>query len=193
MSGYWTLPQSLSWLITGSSDVNKHASAFDVINNALRAGNARLALAARDEMQERLQQGVLVACGVRSNGEAHTDIPRADWLTLTTLLLHHGTVPPTAVSIDGEVRYRDVRLKVEDVRAMRSAVLSKATTPHAEAKKAIASAIALKGEALTMRELEDLRRKECEGFPRDLFREIAIEVQGPQKKGRPKGTKNARK
>lgn len=188
MSGYWTLPQSLSWLITGSSDVNKHASAFDVINNALRAGNARLALAARDEMQERLQQGVLVACGVRSSGEAHTDIPRADWLTLTTLLLHHGMVSPAAVSIDDEVRYWDVRLKVEDVRAMRSAVLSEAKTTVAEAKKVITSAIEQKGAALTMRELNDLRTKECKDFPRDRFREIAIEIQGSRKRGRPTGT-----
>ena len=193
MRGYWTLPQSLMWLISGRVDVDKNSSAFDVINNALRAGNEKRALAARDEVQARLADGRLVAYGLARNATEHTAIPPTSWLTLDTLHMHHGAIAADAVGVEGVVRYRDVQLKAKDVRSMWPARVAMARTTEQEARVFVTSKRDEKGTDLTSRELEALRAEKCADFPRDNFRKLARDIQGLKPLGRRPTAKNVRK
>ena len=191
MTGYWTLPQSLAWLIFGRSDVDKHASAFDVVNNALRAGSGKLALTVRNEMLDALRQGHMVTYGVAPGKKVHSAIPPIAWLTLDALHAYHPAIPSSAVGIDGDIQYRDVRLRIDDVRAKWPAGVTLARTTEEEARGILEAERNQKGANLTSREIDDLCANKCAGFPREKFRQLAESLQGHKKKGRPAGVRNA--
>lgn len=193
MNGMWTLPQSAFWLIYGRLQTTTNSSVFDVINDAIRAGDAKRALAVRDDLQSKLIQGDLVAYGLPPQSLTHIVIPATDWLKIDTLLLDHVAIPKDAVGVDGRLLYREVKLKIKNVKAVWPRVVSLSQTTEHEVQIIILSARAERGTDLTIRALEQLRAEKCAGISRDKFRELAREVQGRKNPGRPMLEKNARK
>jgi hypothetical protein len=194
---HYSLPQALSLLIYRRPDPESDFAPFDVINAAVRIGDRELterALAVRDELQNRLESGKVVAFGVRIGSSEHIQIPAIEWRRIDSLKLFDPAIPPTAVSANGDAasRWFDVVVREEDLRTLRRRrPLSRRRLDDARA--AIQEAYSAKGSQLTEAELAALRKDRFPWLPRDQLRQLAIEVQGARRRGRPTKVNNLRK
>lgn len=195
-ASYYSLPQTLAFLIYRRADgLPTSFSAFDVLNEAVRGEDPRarlLAPIARAELLDALTEAKLLAYGIRDHANEHEPIPATAWRTIDPLL-NSITIPPNAIGAlgDARARYFEVVVNADDVRALwpkRLTVRPAAAAAHEVLTKALA-----KGIALTTRQIDELRSKECPDVAREYFRQIARELQGPRLRGRPRSFKNRAK
>jgi hypothetical protein len=194
-ASYYSLAQALAFLIYRRADgLPSSFSAFDVLNEAVRSEDPRarlLAPIARAELLDALTQGKLLAHGIRDGANEHEPILATAWRTIDPLL-NSVTIPPNAIGAPGDARarYFEVVINADDVRALWPKRLT--VRPASAAREVLTKALD-KGIALTTRQIDDLRSKECPNVPRERFRQIARELQGPRPRGRPRSLKNAPK
>ena len=198
---WWSISQTLAWIVTRDyqilAGVHPFITPFDILAYFLEKQSTfteipkhmMLALDARKEFWTKCETGELAVWASRTPNGAMEIVSAADWLTIDNLKGNNPEFPHDALGglYQEAPRYFRAVVSVADALAVWPQYKSNRTAVF-EIKQIIEEAIRIKGERLTVKEVDDLelknRTENSTLAQREKFRKALISMFGAGERGR---------